>query len=75
MIYPTQQVKKTWRQSGARVSPSCVFAVGGSAASDGGILGGTCSARTTLEAMRPPPAAVGELIYELQHIDRRRPDS
>lgn len=51
-----------------------VSAVGGSAASDGDTLGGTSSARPTLDAMRSPPAAVGELSYELQHIDRRRPD-
>lgn len=52
-----------------------VSAVGGSAALDGGTLGGTCSARPTLDEMRSPPTAVGELSYELQHFGCRRPDS
>lgn len=75
MIYPTQQVKRPGAKVGLASPRAASLLWGGSAASDGDILGGTCSARTTLDAMRPPPGAVGELIYELQHIDRRRPDS
>lgn len=76
-IYPAQQVNRPGAKVGLvslRAAPCGPCLCRGGQRSFGWrhTLGGTCSARPTLDAMRSPPAAVGELGYELQHIDRRQ---
>lgn len=74
MIYPTQQVKRPGAKVGLASPRAASWPWGAAQRRMETYLVGLFL-HGQLWTMRPPPGAVGELVYELQHIDRRRPDS